>query len=91
LMEEENLRERIRKVQEEDEKIVKAVEELKRAGIKALKDEEWKIEDRIVLKEGRIYMPEGDLRREIIQLHHNTPVGGHRGRWKTAELIVRNY
>jgi len=90
-MEEENLRERIRKVQEEDEKIVKAVEELKRAGIKALKDEEWKIEDRIVLKEGRIYMPEGDLRREIIQLHHNTPVGGHRGRWKTAELIVRNY
>jgi len=40
LMEEENLRERIRKVQKEDEKIVKAVEELKRAGIKALKDEE---------------------------------------------------
>ena len=40
LMEEENLRERIRKVQEGDEKIVKAVEKLKRAGIKALKDEE---------------------------------------------------
>jgi len=40
LMEEENLRERIRKVQEGDEKIVKAVEELKRAGIKVLKDEE---------------------------------------------------
>jgi len=45
LMEEENLRERIKKAQEGDEKIVKAVEELKRAGIKALKDEEWKIED----------------------------------------------
>ena len=40
LMEKENLRERIRKAQEGDEKIVKAVEELKRAGIKALKDEE---------------------------------------------------
>jgi len=90
-MEEENLRERIRKVQEEDEKIVKAVEELKRAGIKVLKDEEWEIENGIVLKEGRIYVPEGDLRREIIQLHHNTSVGGHRGRWKMAELIVRNY
>jgi len=91
LMEEENLRERIRKVQEGDEKIVKAVEELKRAGIKVLKDEEWEIEDGIVLKEERIYVPEGDLRREIIQLHHDTPVEGHRGRWKTAELIVRNY
>jgi len=40
LIEEENLRERIRKAQEGDEKIVKAVEELKRVGIKVLKDEE---------------------------------------------------
>ena len=53
------------------------MEELKRVGIKALKDEEWKVEDRIVLKEGRIYIPERDLRRKIIQLHHNTPIGGH--------------
>jgi len=39
-MEEKNLRERIKKVQEGNEKIVKAVEELKRVGIKALKNEE---------------------------------------------------
>jgi len=80
LIEKENLRERIRKAQEGNKKIVKAVEELKRAGIKALKDEEWEIEDGIVLKKERIYVLEGDLRREIIQLHHDTPVGGHRGR-----------
>ena len=67
------------------------MEELKRVEIKALKDEEWKVEDRIVLKEGRIYVPKEDLRREIIQLHHNTPIGGHRGRWKMAELVARNY
>jgi len=91
LIEEENLRERIRKVQEGDRKIVEAIKELKGAGIKALKDEEWGVEDGIVLKEGKIYMPEGDLRREIIQLHHNTPLGGHGGRWKTTELISRNY
>jgi len=53
---------------------------LKKAGIKTLKDEEWGIEDRIVIKKGRIYVPEGELRREIIQLHHNTLVGGHGGR-----------
>ena len=80
MIEEENLRERIRKAQEGNKKIVKAVEELKRAGIKALKDEEWEIEDGIVLKKERIYVLEGDLKREIIQLHHDTPVGGHRGR-----------
>ena len=80
IMEEKDLRERIKKVQEGDEKIVKAVEELKRIGIKALKNEEWEVEDGIVLKEERIYIPEGDLRREIIQLHHDTPIGGHRRR-----------
>ena len=40
LMQEEDLKERIRKVQEEDEKLVKAVEELKKAGIKTLRDKE---------------------------------------------------
>jgi len=64
---------------------------LKRAGIKTLKDEEWKIEDGIVMKKRRIYVPEGELRGEIIQLHHDTPVGGYRGRWKMTELVTRNY
>jgi len=40
IIEKENLKERIRKVQEEDEKLVKAVEELKKAGIKTLRDKE---------------------------------------------------
>jgi len=91
MVKEENLRKRIKKVQKGDEKIVKAVEELKKVGIKALKNEEWEVEDRIILKEGRIYVPEGDLRREIIQLHHDTSIGGHGGRWKMAELVARNY
>jgi len=39
---------------------------LKKAGIKMLKDEEWEIEDGIVMKKERIYMLEEDLRREII-------------------------
>jgi len=40
IIEKENLKERIRKVQEGDEKVVKAVEELKKAGIKTLRDKE---------------------------------------------------
>jgi len=52
LVEEENLRKRIQKAQEGDERIVKAMKELKRAGIKSLKDEKWEIEDGVVIKEG---------------------------------------
>ena len=40
IIEEKNLKERIRKAQEENEKVVKAVEKLKKAGIKMLRDEE---------------------------------------------------
>jgi len=43
------------------------------------------------MKERRIYVPEEELRSKVIQLHHDTPVGGHRGRWKTMELVTRNY
>jgi len=32
-----------------------------------------------------------ELRAEIIQLHHDPPVAGHGGRWKTIELVTRNY
>jgi len=67
-------------VQKGNEKVVKVIEELKKAGIKTLKDEEWEIEDGIIIKERRIYVPEGELRREIIQLHHDILIGGHGGR-----------
>ena len=91
IVEEGNLRERIKKAQRGDERVAKAVKELKKAGVKTLRDKEWEIEDGVILKEGRIYVLEGELRREIIWLHHDTPVGGHRGRWKTTELVTRNY
>ena len=40
LIEEGNLRERIKRAQEGDKRVVKAVEELKKAGVKTLRDEE---------------------------------------------------
>jgi len=91
IVEEGNLRKRIKTAQKGDERVVKAVKELKKAGVKMVRDEKWEIEDGVVLKERRIYVPEGELRGEIIQLHHDTPVGGHRGRWKITELVTRNY
>ena len=32
-----------------------------------------------------------DLRRQIVQNHHDSTVAGHPGRWKTLELVSRNY
>jgi len=91
LVEENNLKDRIRKVQEGDERVVKAVEELKKAGMKMLRNKEWTIEEGVVMKKGQIYVLEGELRGEVIQLHHNMLMEGHKRRWKTTELVTRNY
>jgi len=57
-----------------------------------LRDKEWCQEDSLMLKEGKVYIPRDEkLRAEVIRLHHNTPVGGHGGQWKTAELVTRNF
>jgi len=75
-----DLLEKVRKSKVKDNKVVKAVEEIKQAGVKMLRDEEWREENSIIYKEGKVYVPKDDiLRAEIIRLHHNTPVGGHGG------------
>jgi len=32
-----------------------------------------------------------ELRAEIIQLHHDVLVVGHRGKWKITKLVTKNY
>ena len=66
LVEDKDLRKRIKKVQKMDEKVVKVVEELKKAGIKNLRDEKQSIEKEVVMKKKCIYIPEGELREEVI-------------------------
>ena len=52
----------------------------------------WQMEGDLMLKEGKIYVSKDEeLRAEVIQLHHNVPAAGHRGRWKTVKLVTRNY
>jgi len=75
-----DLLEEVRKSKVKDNEVVKAVEEMKWAGVKMLKDEEWREVDNIMYKEGKVYMPKDEkLRAEIIRLHHDTPIGGHGG------------
>jgi len=70
----------VRKSEAKDNEVVKAVEEMKQAGVKMLRNKEWCQEDSLMLKERKVYIPKDErLRVEVIRLHHDTPVGGHGG------------
>ena len=72
--------EKIRRLEAKDNEVIKAVEEIKKAGVKMLRDEEWREEDGLMLREGKVYVPKDKaLRVEIIRLHYDTPMGEHEG------------
>ena len=84
--------EKIRRAWEKDKKVVRVVEEMKKTEVKALRGDEWEIEEDLVLKKGKVYIPKDEeLRLEVIWLHHNILVVKHGGRWKIIELVMRNY
>jgi len=53
---EEEIVKKIKEARDKNEEVIKAVEEMKKAGVKMLRDEEWQIEKGLVLKEGRVYV-----------------------------------
>jgi len=56
-----------------------------------LRNKEWREVEDIMYKERKVYIPKNNiLRTEIIRLHHDIPVGGHRGQWKMVELVTQN-
>ena len=74
-----DLLEEVRKSKVKDNEVVKVVKEMKQAGVKMLRDEEWREVDGIMYKEEKVYMPKDEkLRAEIIRLYHDTPIEGHR-------------
>ena len=87
-----DLLEKIKKARSKDEDVIKVVEEIKKAGVRELRRDEWKLEEDLILKEGKVYVPKDkELRIEIIWLHHDVLAARHGGRWKTVELVMRNY
>ena len=65
---------------------------MKKAEIKMLRSNKWQIEKELVLKEGKVYiLKDKELRKEIIQLHHDILEVEHRGRQNMMELATRNY
>ena len=73
-----DLLEKVKQSKVKDNKVIKVVKEMKQAGVKMLKDEEWREVDSIIYKEEKIYILKNEkLRAEIIWLHYDMPVGRH--------------
>ena len=86
------LLEKIKKVKSKDKDVVRVVEEIKKVGVRELQGNKWQIKGDLVLKEGKVYVPKDEkLRTEVVWLHHDIPAVRHGGRWKTVELVTRNY
>jgi transposase InsO family protein len=76
-----------------EEPVAKAAKELRADKTRGtVRSAEWTEEQELLLFRGKIYVPKDrDLRRRIVSQHHDTLVAGHAGRWKTLELVSRNY
>ena len=59
---------------------------------KGLCCEEWQERDGVVLYRGRVYIPpDGQLRHNIMNTLHDSPITGHSGQWKTTDLVTHNF
>ena len=73
-----------------DESVMRALKELS-SGVN-LRGDEWEERDGLVLFRGMVYIPlDAQLWHDIVDAHHDTPVTGHSGWWKTTELVAHNY
>jgi len=90
--EESPLLQRIRNSKDYDDRVVKAVEELRKSNTNSIDGAEWTEEQGLLLFRGKVYVPrDPTLRRDIVHAHHDSQIAGHPGRWKTLELVGRNY
>jgi len=77
---------------DQEEPIAKVARELQSSTNGTVHSSEWSNIDGLLRFRGKIYVPRSpDLRRQIIALCHDTQITGHPGRWKTLELVSRNY
>jgi hypothetical protein len=80
------------KDKELEDTVSRAVKALRSTSAKSIRSSEWSEVDGILYFRGKIYVPPtADLRRKITALNHDSQIAGHPGRWKTLELVSRNY
>jgi hypothetical protein len=77
----------------QEELVVKAARELQKdKGRGTIKSAKWSESDGLLMFRGKIYVPKDrDLRRHIVEQHHDTCITGHAGHFKTLKLASHNY
>ena len=82
----------VEKNRSKDKEVIRVVEEMKKAKVKVVREDEQQMEGELVLKENKVYVPKDEkLRAAIFQLHYNISVAGDREKQKMTELVTRNY
>ena len=77
---------------QETEPVAKAVKELHQEKSTNAYTLQWVVDQDLIQFEGHIYVPKDpQLRHDILQAHHDSTISGHPGRWKTLELVTRNF
>jgi hypothetical protein len=73
--------------------VAKAARELwKDKGRGTVKSTEWSESDGLLMFHSKIYVPKDrELRCRIVEQHHDMCIARHAGRFKTLELVSRNY
>ena len=74
-----------------EEVVIKAIKELMKSSTKSVKSSKWSLDNNILYHRGKIYIPNSDLWCHISILCHNSRIAGYTRRWKTLELVSRNY
>jgi hypothetical protein len=76
----------------EDPVVLVAWELLKVRGTRSSWSAEWHVDAGLLYFRSKIVVPQDkDLRRQILEQHHNTWLAGHAGRFKMLELVSQKY
>jgi len=75
---------------DQEDLVIRALKELNTG--KGLCHEEWREKDGLILYRGRVYIPpNSQLRHNIMNALHDSPVTSHSGQWKTTDLVAHNF
>ena len=77
--------------EDQEEVVIMAIKELKKSSAKSVRSSEWSLENGLLYYRGKIYIPGAELCHQILTLCHDSKLTGHPRRWKTLELVSRNY
>jgi hypothetical protein len=87
-------RDRIKAAQSYNMEVSQALEMVLKNGPRSVTKglQDWNLEDGIILYHGHVYIPKNEsLRWDIIKSCHENITTGHPGRWKTYEIVTREF